>query len=440
MLLNVFKSLVEWLLWTLGFCLIIGLLHMFSREITLDSVRHIDFRLIQDFSKHYNFEESEDRKRFKLAIGNLSGVKGKAFYPIAMIGEGYCIENGSLTYLCAAYPDLAAIEADIASGKTTKIYDTTILETAQEKYYYIEELPSHPGWLIGEAGKYLAFPVESPMRHLTFLKNAHFYLTDNRGRSKLWQKNLWSWATTLFLSLIAWAWFFQRRLMKEKEFKALYIKQEYIESALSEKNHELAILRIDVESLNSRIESEASQDEKELLELALTDTQAKLAVVEHDYLVAAVDRDKLSDRIVSIRKTLKGLAKDVDIESVSSQLAGIKSLWQNDFGWTERYDVEVNIASAIGKRTPFTLSVAFAGLERYLKNKCKKEDIEVRNTLEARIDRLRKEEKISESNKMLLHEARIARNSWLHDGKYPKPDLVHRLLRFLKSEGTTPVI
>ena len=413
---------------------------MFSREVTLDSVRNIDFKLIQDFTAQYDLEQAQDRQRFKVAIENLSGPEGKAFYPIAAIGTAFCIENSAASYLCRIFPDASAVEAAIASGKTTEISGTTILNTADNQHYYVGELLGQSRWLVGAAGKYLAFPVDSKMRELAFLKNAHYYLLDDRGRKKLWQKNRWIWLLIFILSTIAWVVVFLRRRAQDKKMSKLRQREVAVESILSEKNHELAILRIDVESLNSRIESEASQDEKELLELALTDTQAKLAVVEHDYLVAAVDRDKLSDRIVSIRKTLKGLAKDVDIESVSSQLTKIKSLWQNDFDWTERYHVEVNIASAIGKRTPFTLSVAFAGLERYLKNKCRKEDIEVRNTLEARIDRLRKEEKISESNKTLLHEARIARNSWLHDGKYPKPDLVHRLLRFLKSEGTTPMI
>ena len=413
---------------------------MFSREVTLDSVRNIDFKLIQDFTAQYDLEQAQDRQRFKVAIDNLSGAGGKAFYPIAAIGTAFCIENSAAPHLCTTFPSPSALEAAIASGKTTEISGTTILNTADNQHYYVGELLGQSRWLVGAAGKYLAFPVDSKMRELAFLKNAHYYLLDDRGQNKLWQKNRWIWLLIFILSTIAWVVVFLRRRAQDKKMSKLRQREVAVESILSEKNHELAILRIDVESLNSRIESEASQDEKELLELALTDTQAKLAVVEHDYLVAAVDRDKLSDRIVSIRKTLKGLAKDVDIESVSSQLTKIKSLWQNDFDWTERYHVEVNIASAIGKRTPFTLSVAFAGLERYLKNKCRKEDIEVRNTLEARIDRLRKEEKISESNKTLLHEARIARNSWLHDGKYPKPDLVHRLLRFLKSEGTTPMI
>ena len=81
MLLNTARSLAQWLLLTVIFCLIVGLLHMFSREVTLDSVRNIDFKLIQDFSTHYDFEQTEDRKRFKLAIGNLSAAEGKAFYP-----------------------------------------------------------------------------------------------------------------------------------------------------------------------------------------------------------------------------------------------------------------------------------------------------------------------------------------------------------------------
>ena len=410
---------------------------MFSREVTLDSVRNIDFKLIQDFSTHYDFEQTEDREIFKIAIDNLSGAKGKAFYPVATVGKEFCIENSSLPYLCAVYPNLEVIEAAIDSGETTEVYGTTILKTAEEKHYYIGEVPGQPAWLIGEAGKYLAFPFDSAMRELTFLRNAHFYLLDNRGQSKLWQKNRWIWLFSFLVAITLWVANFQYRLLIEKKVKELYKKEDDVESVISDKNNELTVLKLEVDSLKNQIETELSKDEQESLQLTLTETEGRLAETEDDYLSAMLEKDAFENELTSLRKRLSGIAKVKDIEVLSDQLNTLKSLWQKDFNWMERYDVESEIATNNKKRTPFTLFVAFSGLERYLKSSCYRYCIEASDN-EGRIEKLFQEGKISEKKKTLLTEARLARNKWLHEGKYPDHKLLNHLLLLLEKENTQP--
>ena len=437
MLLNTARSLAQWLLLTVIFCLIVGLLHMFSREVTLDSVRNIDFKLIQDFSTHYDFEQTEDRKRFKLAIGNLSAAEGKAFYPIATVGKGFCIENGSLKNLCAAYPNIGALEAAIDSGEMTEVYGTKILKTAEKNHYYIGELSGHPAWLIGEAGKYLAFPVDSAMRELTFLKNAHYYLLDNRGQSKLWQKNRWIWLFSFLVAIILWTGNFQYRLLIEKKVQNLYKKEDEVEAVISDKNNELTILNLQVDSLKNEIETELSQNELELLQLTLAEAEKNLVMTEEDYLSALVEKDEFEEELTSLRKRLSSIAKAEDIEALSDQLNTLKSLWQKDFNWLERYDVESKIATNNKRRTPFTLFVAFSGLERYLKSTCYRYSIDASDN-EGRIEKLFEEGKISGKKKSLLNDARLARNKWLHEGKYPDQVLLNRLLDLLEKENTQP--
>ena len=435
MSLSTAKSLLQWLLFTVIFCLIVGLLHMFSREVTLDSVRNIDFKLIQDFSTHYDFEQTENRERFKIAIDNLSGAKGKAFYPIATVGKEFCIENGSLPYLCTVYPNFEVIEAAIDSGEITEVYGTKILKTAEQNHYYIGELSGHPAWLIGEAGKYLAFPVDSNMRELAFLKNAHYYLLDDRGQNKLWQKNRWIWPLSFILSMIAWVVVYLRRRRQDKKMSKLRQREVDVESIISGKNNELTVLKLRIDTLENEIEAESSQDGKDIIQQDLTKIQNELLELEKEHYGLIDEKEDLDNQLASARRRLSSESKVKNMEALSGDLNTFRDLWRTDFKWTKRYEVDAEVATNNKDRTPFTVYVAFSAFERHLKNSCHRYSIYAQDN-ESRIDKLLEANKIRPAEGQFLHKVRHARNKFLHEGKPPDAKLFSDLLILLEEKGT----
>ena len=435
MSLSTFKSPAVWLFYTALFCLAIGLMQMFSREVTLDSVRNIDFKLIQDFTAQYDLEQTQDKQRFKVAIENLSGPEGKAFYPIAAIGTAFCIENSAASYLCRIFPDASAVEAAIASGKTTEISGTTILNTADNQHYYVGELVGQSRWLIGEAGKYLAFPVDSKMRELAFLKNAHYYLLDDRGRKKLWQKNRWIWLLSFILSISAWVVVSLRRRAQDKKVNKLYQKEVAVESIISEKNNELTVLKLRIGTLETEIEAESSQDEKNIIQQDLKKVQNELLELEKEHYGLIDEKEGLESQLTSARRRLSSESKVKNMEALSGDLNTLKDLWQTDFKWTERYEVESEVATNNKDRTPFTVYVAFSAFERHLKNSCHRYSIYGQDN-ESRVDKLLEANKIRPAEGKFLHRVRHARNKFLHEGKPPDAKLFSELLILLEEKGT----
>ncbi len=449
MLLNTLKSASTWisfskcLIYTAAFCLVVGLLQMFSREITIDSVRNIDFKLIQDFSAGYDFEKDEDRQKFKRAIDNLSGYTGKAFYPIALIGNDDCIENGDLAYLCRQYPNLQAVEAAIALGESTTSYGTTVIKTDDANYYYIGRASGHDEWLIGEAGKYLAFPADSWMRELAFLKNADYYLTDKRGLRKLWQKNQWIWLVSFVIALFLWGTNFLYHLKKQKEIDGLYREKDKAESDASDKSNAVNQLEFQRNSQNDRIlileeQEQEYKEELEQIRSERTKTERDLSQAMDEWRSAEEDKKMLDAKLSNMRNKLDASAKTKDSEKLSDELNSLKSLWQIDPSWYERYNVEHIVATNSEERTPFTAFVAFSGMERFLKAACNRNRIDARDDNQDRVAKLFEAEKIFWDEKKFLKKAMRARNAWVHDGKHPNPTLLKELLKLLEKRNTKP--
>ena len=115
-----------------------------------------------------------------------------------------------------------------------------------------------------------------------------------------------------------------------------------------------------------------------------------------------------------------------------AQLRNIKGLWNAQYKWERRFDEE---KSFVGK-TPFGVSGAFIAFEIYLKNayqELQKDFDEL--TLEEIIDYLFDQGHLRPKEKSLLHETRIARNSWVHDAKYPNEKIIDNIIDFLNSRN-----
>ena len=84
MLLTTIRSFSIWMAVTFLFCMAIGLMQMFSREVTIDSVRSIDFQLLTQAAKNADLQGEEGKSEYLKLLGVLTRADGRAFFPVAV--------------------------------------------------------------------------------------------------------------------------------------------------------------------------------------------------------------------------------------------------------------------------------------------------------------------------------------------------------------------
>ena len=439
MLLTTIRSFSIWMAVTFLFCMAIGLMQMFSREVTIDSVRSIDFQLLTQAAKNADLQGEEGKSEYLKLLGVLTRADGRAFFPVAVVEQEGCAENGSIPNLCERFKNKSEVDQSMAASKTIESYGNTILRTDDNGFFFVSMVDNGRSWLVGDAGQYLAFSYNSLKREAHFLKSSSKYITEPSGRSKLWSKNRWIWLFSFMFSLSLWVAVFQFKRQMKKRIDAAYAIRNESENIISDKNNQLLALKIEKEQLSEMLILEDSADDLELAKQRLMDTERQLSQVEDDFLAALLEKDRQEDQISKLIRKVSNSERLNEFDDLSRNLNTLKRLWLTELNWLERYDTEYKIATSNPRRTPFTLFVAFTGWERYLKTMCKKNRIDADGNM-TRINELVSNRKISQSQGNFLHEVRSSRNDWLHEGKYPSDKLVTRLLDFLENKQTQPRI
>ncbi len=421
---------------TFLFCLLIGLANMFGREVTLDNVRNIDFKIIRGFSSGIDILDPKGRDIFLSSVGNLTNSDGEAFYPVALIYRDGCIENGRVKKLCGTFPSLSSVQNQLRIGNVFHTYGVDILETKDGKYLYISELDGGGKFLVGDAGKYVVHGRNSIMPEITFLKGAHYFLTTERGVSKLWEKNRWLWLMILIVSAAVYVFLLRTRKKFESHLRDAYQERKLDELRVIENNSLISQLRLKIDSLQDEMSLDTSSEEKERLKNDLEEKNRELAELWEHHEDAVQSLERQEEMVSALRKKIGDDGRSRDIYRLGEELKNLKSLWLTEYPWVSRRDVESNVVTNSQERTPFTLYIALTGFERYLKRMCRINCIDAEDNV-TRINRLFLNDKISISQKEFLTQVRIARNKWFHEGKYPDLELVSRLLRFLEKENTS---
>ena len=97
---------IIWVIGSLLLYILLAIVVMFSRQITLDGVRGFDFDLIS--KSLTTLDEKTLDKNFKYLADTLTLDDGKTiFFPLALLYNNKCIENGSRNdSLCSKFSNI----------------------------------------------------------------------------------------------------------------------------------------------------------------------------------------------------------------------------------------------------------------------------------------------------------------------------------------------
>ena len=425
--------------WAPPICLIVGLIQMMEYEATLDSVRGIDFKIIERSISGRDLERNEDVVAIKSTISALTTRSGWALFPIAILSEDSCFENGSTKQLCNLY----ASQEDFAKEKLKSdigfIYGSKSVRVENGGVFIFSEFSNGNATLLGEAGAYVL------SGRAAFLDKMPYYLSC-RGLKKMYSKSQYIWwviSVTIFIIIMIkelavirnrrrWTTARVTLLIKDREArKALddlnkaRAKSHLMENKLEEQRNVSDLL---MQDFSKKLE-QARARENDAEELYFETLQS--------YEAQVADANKKDSKLTSAQ------AKRA-LEERTAELNKIKGLWMCDHGWKDRLEIEREITTQ--GNSPFIRNVSLVGFERFIKTLARQKLNYGWSKLTSQdgpkiidlIDELAEANMISEKDKNFFHEVRIARNDWMHEQKLPTEQLLTKLVNKLdKSKAAT---
>lgn len=437
------RVLGKWLKRAPAICLVVGLIQMMEYEATLDTVRGIDFKLIERSIEGRDLKREEDVAAIKSTINALTTRSGWALFPVAILSEGVCFENGSAKRLCNLY----ASKEDFAKHKVKSdvgpIYGSKAFRAEEGGAYIFSEFSDGSGILLGEAGAYAL------SGRAAFLDKLPYYLT-RAGFKKMYSKSQYIWwviSIVVFVFVLAKEVAVRRNRRRWSKARAsLLIKDREASKALDDLNKARAKAQLMENELEEQrnISDALNRDFSEKLEKA----QARVTAAEELYFEAL---QTYEEQVTVANKEDAKLTSEQTkraLEERTAELNKIKGLWMYDYGWSDRLEIERDITAQ--GNSPFIRNVSFIGFERFIKNLALQKLNYGWSRLKAHdgpdiidlIDELAEANIISVKDKNFFHEVRMARNDWLHEGKPPTEQLLTRLVNKLEKSNpvTRPVL
>ena len=433
------RVLGKWLKRAPAICLVVGLIQMMEYEATLDTVRGIDFKLIERSIAGRDLKREEDVVAIKSTINALTTRSGRALFPIAILSEGSCFENGSTKQLCNLY----ASQEDFAKEKLKSgmgfIYGSKSLRVEEGGAFIFSELTNRNATLLGEAGAYAL------SGRAAFLDKMPYYLT-RPGLKKMYSKSQYIWwviSVTTFIFIMAKEIAVTRNRGRwQKARVTLLIKDREARKALDDLNK----ARAKAQLMENKLEEQRNVSDslmedfgKKLEQARARENDAEELYFEtlQSYEAQVADANKEDAKLTSAQ-TKRAL------EDRTAELNKIKGLWMCDHGWNDRLEIEREIT--VQGNTPFIRNVSLVGFERFIKTLALQKlnygwsrltSQDGPNIMDL-IDELAEANMISEKDKNFFHEVRIARNKWMHEQKLPTEQLLTRLVNKLeKSKAAT---
>ena len=437
---NFVRVLGKWLKWAPAICLVVGLIQMMEYEATLDTVRGIDFKLIKESMEGRDLEREDDLAAAKSTINELNSHSGRALFPVAILSEGVCFENGSTKRLCKLYASQEDFAKDKVKSDVGPIYGSKAFRAEAGGAYIFSEFSDGSGILLGEAGAYAL------SGRAAFLDKLPYYLFTRAGLRKMHSKSKYIWwviSITVFIFIVTkevavrrnrWRW--------QKARASLLIKDREASKALDELNKARAkaqLMENELEEQRNVSDSLKRDFGKKLEKAKARENEAEALYYEtlqsYEEQVAVANKE---DAKLTSEQTKRAL------EERTAELNKIKGLWMYDYGWNDRLEIEREITTQ--GNSPFIRNVSFVGFERFIKTLALKKLNYGWSRLTAHdgpdiidlIDELAETNMISVKDKNFFHEVRIARNKWMHDQKLPTEQLLTRLVNKLeKSNAAT---
>lgn len=444
LLFDFLRVLGKWLKRAPVICLVVGLIQMMEYEATLDSVRGLDFKLIERSIKGRDLKAEEDVVAVKSTINALTTRSGWALFPVAVLSEGACFENGSTKRLCNLFVSQEDFAKEKVKSDLDPIYGHEAMRTPGGRILIYSELPEGMGILLGQAGAY------EVLGRAAFLDKLPYYLFTRAGLKKMYSKSQYIWwviSIVVFVFVLAKEVAVRRNRQRWQEARmGLLKKDKEARRALDDLNEARAkaqLMKNELEEQRNVSDALKRDFSKKLEKAQARETAAEDLYFEtlqaYEEQVAVANKEDAKQTFAQTKRSL---------EEKTVELSKIKGLWRYDYGWSDRLEIERDITAQ--GNSPFIRYVSFVGFERFIKNLALQKLNYGWSRLKAHdgpdiidlIDELAEANMISVKDKNFFHEVRMARNNWLHEGKPPTEQLLTRLVNKLEKSNpvTRPVL
>ena len=431
-----------------GFSII--LIQLFTREVTLDKIRGVDFNLIYNF---VNTEDNFQTKHLQKVLNSLT-TKDNVLFPIAILKQNNCIDNSqpnSNIQICKQLKNMSNFEAFLNTQKILKIENKNYVNHSS-KFFMYKQFTNTEGYLIGHAGKYVLSNELEISKFFYFLQHSFIKLiTTNDGRIQIWEKSRDMLFTIIFLSLILGYLYVRRIKINLLKYKELVAKKQKQKKEWGEALHEQKLIK---ETLQEK-EDEIAKIEK-LLKVPSQDDeelQAQVSLLKTSKDTMILDLQNSESRIKTLEQKEQSLIKTIleqskrlaqkDNSNINEQnyteLSSIKKLWRLEPKWSERSSIETLVATKDGK-TPFTITQAFISFDSYILARAARKGYKEndKEDLYGAINFLQDNNLLKAGEKGLFHKIRMSRNSWFHHAKYPNEVISKKLISILELENQKP--
>ncbi len=447
------KNILVTVLLTFIVGFIIVIVQLFTREITLDGVRNIDFDLIYSFTNTKNSPDTADIQKSLNTLVHNSNL----LFPVAVLTKDSCIDNSQTNHkdsICKRITSLSSFSSYLNKQDILKI-DGKNYVNHSDIYFMFKKFKTQDAYLIAHAGKYYLSPDYKIVKFFYFLNSdLRAYISTQKGRSDLYKESRDMFFTILLLSLYLSYLYLKRvklnflrykkligqKRAQKKEWDSALEQQKQIRESLLKKEDEILQKEELLQELQSKSKYDSKlQDEINTLKSSTKSTQERLNNSIETISVLEKKEENLIKTIMQQSKKLSHKDNNSINEENYKELSLIKKLWRVEPKWIERSEIESSVATN-EKRTPFTMTQAFISFDGYILSRARKHGYQKKESedLFGAINFLQEKRVLEPGEKGLFHKIRISRNDWFHHAKYPNEIIIKKLLGLLQSSQQKP--
>lgn len=439
------KRFFIWFLITFLFGVIVSLSFLFSRDLTMNTVKINEFRIYYSFlNKESILIENEIKSHFDILLS----PKNYPLLPIAVISQNNCIENVSEYYdkkfdlsICKNFNYDMLINQDKLN--IHNYYQSEIIEYNGKSFIY-KKFDGTNEWLIASIKDYYKLnDFNRFVKYITDDKEGLSWLSSAKSFKTFLGKSKFIWMIIIPFSCLLYIIFTLYYLKQTRKLRKLNKeKNDYIEewNRLNKESKELISEQIIFEE-----ELRENQNKRSIEEIQNLEIQNNLLLDDINKYIQKLKNieekeDILSHKLNEASKKLTDNEKEQILVDSLKKLNQLDLLWKYKPSWQERHKIE-NIVSLRDEFTPFTISQAFICFEKIIENLVIKEDIEYINMpLIAQINIIFERNILPIQFMDNLHSIRRARNRWFHAGKQPDKQTYDILLDILDKTNTQPLL
>jgi len=437
-----------WLMITIIVGIFFGFAYFYSRDMTLNNVRMIDFKII---SKALAINTNKNVDNFKPITNALLTKKKYPLFQLALISNDTCIENVTPYYekrfglsICKIFQNSNILYKEILTNKHRKYFDEDIFQYNDENFVYKKINNEKNIWLVGRLKDYDIH--YGTARFFEYIKRDGLnWLFTMNGIKKFYKETESMWHVLFLVSLLLYIIYTATIIYHKREFMKKTKEKKQIEKEWEKINEELHSL------FASQYQTEVYLSEKRLS----NSFDAKNIKLLQDKIDSYQKRiANLNKKIIQLEKRERAIQSDInkklhkltmherEKELVKSQdkLNNLELLWRYEPSWIDRRNIEKLVALK-KNHLPFVTTQMFILFEKII-NKMVikiKPDYENENLFE-KIKILFDYGRIPIHYEKKFHKARKARNNWFHKGQYPNNGIIDFLIDILHKTDEEPII